>query len=338
MKKLVVIIVNILATLIFPFIVLAVTAPSIVVLDASNPAKTTARLNGVVISDGGEDCEVRFGYGTTTQTAPNFASYDTVTAWVAGYNTYDTVNLDITGLVAGTPYFFRVQIKNTNSTVTSVDGKTFTTETDIDDVISFSGIPDDTSISLNWIKGAGATNSLIRFRTDTYPTTTADGTQVYALADNTYNHTGLLQGTTYYYSIWGESGGAYSVNALNLAMTTTSTETSQGALPAISNPSGWNQAPDETPLVHFQPVYSVLNGLADTWGMPRANFWLGVSLLFCMLCGVGIYMKVHAPALALLVMSLVMAGFVALGLLPSFMIALVVILALGSWSTRPQGV
>ncbi|GAH54380.1 unnamed protein product, partial [marine sediment metagenome] len=59
-----------------------VAAPSITADAATYVAQTTAQLNSTVDDDGGEPCDVRFGYGDETQTADNFLLYDTVTSWV----------------------------------------------------------------------------------------------------------------------------------------------------------------------------------------------------------------------------------------------------------------
>ena len=323
-----------------PYLVLTytATAPVVISVAASNVATNTARLNSTITDSGGDpDCDIRFGYGTTTKIAANFLTYDTVTAWVSGYEQADNPLLDIAGLIAGTPYFFRVQIRNEHSTVTSVSEQTFTTEGGIADMTQFVGYPDVDNISLDWLKAVGADNTLIRYRTDTYPTTTADGTEVYNSTGTFYIHSGLTGGTTYYYSAWGESAGAFSANEINLVMTT-SDDVIGEVLPTGTSPSSLFQSPDETFLANLQPFYSVINGLADTFGMPRGNAWLGLSLLFVMVCGLGLYIAFRAPALSLFVMALVMALLVTLHVLPSFMLVLVALLGLGGWATRPQGV
>lgn len=82
--------------------------------------QTTATLNGYVIDDGGEPCEVRFQYyidgGTWT---------DHTTTYVAGYVTGDSIAVDITGLTDGGLYYCRVQVKNSAGTFTG-SGETFT--------------------------------------------------------------------------------------------------------------------------------------------------------------------------------------------------------------------
>jgi hypothetical protein len=317
------------------------TAPVVISLPAGNIATTSATLNSSITDDGGDPtCQIEFGYGLVSQTAVNYALYTThtsVTVPVSDYDEGDNPYLGIAGLAVGTPYFYRVKITNEFSSIVSVDEQTFTTTAALADMTQFIGSPNLDSISLNWVKAIGATNTLIRSGTDTYPTTIADGTLVYNGAGIFYIHSGLNEGTTYYYSAWGESGGAYSVNAINLVMTTSS-EISLSDIPSITTPTGWFQEPNESFLVNLEPFYTVFNGLADSWGMPRGNAWVGLSLFIIILIGLGLYIKFHAPAFALMVMALAMAGFVVLHILPTFMLYIVLILALGAWSTRPQGV
>lgn len=323
-----------------PYLSVTYTAltPAIVAVDESDVSQTTARLNSLVTNDGGEGCQIRFGYGTTTQTAPNFESYDTRTTLADTYNKDDRPYLDVTGLVADTTYFYRVRITNSITTVTS-DEITFDTTLAVADATKFMGKPYSTSISLTWVRGAGASTVLIRYSTATYPATNTDGTFLYTGDATTYLHSSLSDGTTYYYTIWGVSGATYSsVAGVNLVMTTESDYGSSSELPSGTNPSGWFQEPDESFLVNFQPFYSVINGLADSWGMPRGNMWLSLSLLLVMAAGLGTYIMWRAPAFSLMLMAFIMAGFVALHILPSMMIVLVAALALGAWGTRPQGI
>jgi hypothetical protein len=198
------------------------------------------------------------------------------------------------------------------------------------------GIPDDDNISLSWGKAIGASQTLIRYATDTYPATIADGTQAYLDSGTSYVLSGLTEGTTYYFSAWGKSGATYSTNEVNLVMTTTSGLTST-TLPAGSTPGGWFQAPDASFLVHLQPIYSVVNGLADSFGMPRGNMWFTLMMLIVLAIGIMLYVKFGSASLALFIMALVMGLFIILHIFPTFMLWLVGLLALGGWSTRPQG-
>ncbi|MDD2702284.1 MAG: fibronectin type III domain-containing protein, partial [Sideroxydans sp.] len=284
------------------------------------------------------NCSVRFGYGTTSQAIGDFLLYDTVTAWVAGYTQGQNPYLDIDSLNDDDDYYFRVQIMNEHSTVTSTTEQTFHTSATLDDPTDFQGQPGSTNINLSWVRGEGTSNVLIRYATDDYPATVADGTQIYFDSGSGYNHTGLSGGTTYYYTIWGESGGVYSsVGGVNLAMTTYASIPTGDELEAPTTPFGWYQDPDYTLLENLEPFYSVINNFADDWEMPRNNMWTGIILMICMSLTLGTYIKVKAPALSLLVLCLMLAGAVALHLLASFWIFFAIISGAGAWATRPQG-
>lgn len=329
-----------------PYLSVTYTAltPAINSVAASNIATTSARLNSLITDNGGDPtCQIEFGYGTTSKLAANFATYDTITTVTvpkSDYTEAETPYLDVSGLTDTTTYYFRVRITNELTSVVSTDEQTFDTIASLDDMINFIGYPEEDNISLNWVKAGGATSTVVRYRLDTYPTSATGADGSISVCDTTaivYVHSGLDEGTTYYYSAWGKSGATYSTNAINLAMTTTGGIASD-TLPVPSVPSGMYQEPDETFLANLQPFYSVINGLADTWGMPRGNMWFALVMLVVLAAGVGSYIPWRAPAFSLLLMAIVMALFVMTHILPQFMYVVVAFLALGGWSTRPQGV
>lgn len=64
-----------------------------------------------------------------------------------------------------------------------------------------------TAINLTWAEwyntnATGDVYTYIRYRNDTYPTSPTDGYLAYNGTDETFNHTGLTEGRTYYYSAW----------------------------------------------------------------------------------------------------------------------------------------
>ena len=61
-----------------------------------------------------------------------------------------------------------------------------------------------------------------------------------------------------------------------------------------------------------------------------------IVMLLILAIGVLLYVRFSSPSLALFVMALVMGGFVTLHILPTFMVIVVIGLALGGWATRPQ--
>ncbi len=84
-------------------------------------------------------------------------------------------------------------------------------------IVFFTARSGNTTNHLDWknpVAGYGST--LIRFRTDTFPTGPADGTLLHAAAgtpgaSDSLDHNGLSNGTTYYYAAFTDSGsGVYS--------------------------------------------------------------------------------------------------------------------------------
>ena len=64
-----------------------------------------ATLNGQLVGDGGQVCDVRFEWGTTTD-------YGFETPWQGGMTSGMTFNATIYGLAQGVPYHFRAVAKN----------------------------------------------------------------------------------------------------------------------------------------------------------------------------------------------------------------------------------
>ncbi|MDO8589494.1 MAG: sugar-binding protein [Armatimonadota bacterium] len=71
-------------------------------------------------------------------------------------------------------------------------------------VTSFTATPGDMQNGLSWTNPGTAdwSGTMVRFKTTGYPTGTADGTQIYNGTGASYNHTGLTNGTTYYYAAY----------------------------------------------------------------------------------------------------------------------------------------
>lgn len=260
----------------------ALAAPVVSTLAASNIANTTARLNGYINSSGGELCDVRFQYGTSA------GVYTVNSTWVNDtYDTGDYPYLDITSLTADTQYFFRVQAANSLGTDDG-DEFNFTTSTSLLPPSSIQAMPDGTSISLTWVKGAGATNTLIRGKAGSYPTGITDGTEVYDGAANTVSHTGLTEGTTYYYVAWGESGGEYSETTAEVLATTGIATAATGVPDTPSAPSTWWTASDPTKLSEL-PLYDEFCDVIDGYGIARNTGWLFVFMSIIIIVVAGVF-------------------------------------------------
>jgi hypothetical protein len=313
----------------FATLVSAVTAPSIIAQTATNISTTTARLNAYIITDGSDtSVQVRFGYGTTSLLPANFATYDTITEWVDGYHINNFPFVSVASLVATTPYYFNVQVKNSHSTVTGATEISFTTLTTVASAATFNGLPSATSISLSWVKPSGSNNVLIRCRNDTYPTTTADGAQVYYGSDISYIQASLVSGMTYYYSLWGESGGVYSTTPLNLVLTTSGSSSTIGELPEITLPGNMNQKSSSASWYdNLQPFTGIISAFADDWGMPRDNSMLTLSAFVMVSFGAGAYIKTRNFFISYAIV--IALDLLAIGMHVMFGWSLYVLLALG---------
>ena len=302
--------------------------PTITSKPASNIAQTTARLNGQINNSGGEANEIRWGYGTSSQLAENFATYDTVTTWGGSYDTGALPFLDIATLTPATPYYFRFQARNSIGTVTSGE-LDFTTETTVGTPSNLIGIPSVTTIDLSWTGGTGATQYMIRTKAGEFPATTTDGSLIYFGTGLTFEVTGLTSGTTYYFSIWGESGGTFSTSYDTCLVTTNAgADISDGGI-IISAPWRWMSAPNYTNLANLPVVYDAVNGVADSIQMPRATFWMLLALFTSALGGIMSYVGAgqsgrgtSSQAIGMIVGVVLLSVWWAMQIVPSYIIAL----------------
>ncbi len=97
------------------------TVPNGTTLDATSIDETTAILNGNISDDGGEPCEYRFQYGSNT-------SYGNNTTWSGSEVKDSNFSTMIHNLTLGNIYQYRVQVRNSISTVNG-SNKNFTTAT-----------------------------------------------------------------------------------------------------------------------------------------------------------------------------------------------------------------
>jgi hypothetical protein len=265
--------------------------PSISSVAVTYLATTSVRLNALVNSDGGQACDVRFGYDTVSRSCDFVApgEYTNITVWVE--NTYlkgQTPYVDITGLVAGTPYYFCVQIRNDVSSQTGGE-LTFTTTAGVNKPTDFKAVPTANEVSLSWVKGAGSTETLIRYKLGTYPTSKTDGTLVYLGSETAFLHSDLLPGTTYFYIAWGKSGTTYSTDNATLMATTLAGSSTTGMFGSVTTPSWWFGAPDYTRMNQF-PFYGLINQFSDAYKIPRSTFWFLLAMMISIGAGAGIYM------------------------------------------------
>lgn len=305
-------------------------SPTVATQAATGIGSTSATLHSYLTNDGGEACEIRFQYGLTD-------AYGTDTAWVAGYTTGMSYAKAIAGLDADETYHFRVQAKNGIGT-TNGDDLTFRIGAAMSAPFNFRGNPQATSISLSWAIGRGASQTLIMFRNDTYPTSETDGTQAYLGTSASYTHTGLLPGTSIYYSAWGESGGIYSAGYATVMITSSAGEVdvSEG-LPTPEEPTRWMAAPNYENLSELPLIYDAINAAADTVEMPRETAWLMFAILLSVGAGIFIFTVTKKAFIGLITMTLALVFSWAIQIVPFWipMLSAISVMAI-LWTQRRE--
>lgn len=252
----------------------------------TNVTATSATLNAFLSDDGGEACEVRWGYGTVSKAAGNFDTYDTVTAWGGSYTSGQYPTLNIAGLTPDDDYYFRIQARNDAGTITSATEGDFHTDTSIGTPSNLKATPKAEEIILVWTKGTGASNTLVVRKVGSIPTSKVDGTQIYTGTESTYSDTGLTSGITYGYMAWGSDGaGSYSSSNTTEIMTTLSfvsgNSFTEGA--TTETPEDIADAPDvsgldATPLGTWISEWHAVTGIPV--GIAGVIIFAGMALVF----------------------------------------------------------
>lgn len=173
--------------------------------DATNVGSSSATLQSYVFDDNGDNCQVRFNYGTSI-------TYTDSTSWQSGMNTGDTVSQIISGLISYTTYHFRAEIRDESGNVDYGLDKTFITSSiPPSNPSNFSVVSATTdTINLSWSPGLNSTKTLIRYSASSYPLTVTDGIELFLGTGSSYSHTGLSSGQKVFYTAWGERSGSYS--------------------------------------------------------------------------------------------------------------------------------
>ena len=86
------------------------------------------------------------------------------------------------------------------------------------------------SLSVSWTKGAGADNTLVRYKLGSYPTNTSDGTQAYNSSGTSVDISSLDPGTLYYFRAWSYKTASSEYNTSEYLSDTETTQTT---------PTGW---------------------------------------------------------------------------------------------------
>ena len=279
--------------------------PSILTIAASSVAGTSARLNSGLASDGNDDCTITFGWGLTSASA--VGAYDSYRVVSGTYNSGAYPYLDVTGLLPGHTYYFRVMATNDIGTNVGLE-LTLETPMTLSAPTNFLGDPAATSITLVWSKGAGSTNTLVTYSQTDYPGTITDGTEAYFGSGNTYTLEELESGKNYYFTAWGEDGGDYSSDFATFLMTTSATSTPDiPDMDVPDEPSRWFTT-DYTAMSGMGFIYDGINAAIDVGRIPRATAWFCLAILLAFLAGlIGYLLLGKKLMIAMICMTVVLA-------------------------------
>jgi len=177
-----------------------VAMPEVTSSAVTNLEATTATFNGNVVTDNGSAITER-GVVYSLNSSPTTSDNKVTTSGTTG-----ALSVNITGLSAATTYYYRAYAINAHGTSY---GGNIQIKTLPGDPSGLSGTTISKSqINLTWTKGAGASTTIIRRATGSYPTTVTSGTGVYSGSGTSTNDTGLDAGTTYYYRAWSREGAS----------------------------------------------------------------------------------------------------------------------------------
>jgi hypothetical protein len=168
--------------------------------------------NGGAVYSNGEFC-AKSGAGAwaaVTSTAGMFAVFDdwTDTTWQAGFREGTNFSAGILELTVATAYRFRAKAQNGSgevygSTLVFISSS-YTAKPSGLEARPISG----TEISLTWIKGSGAYQTLVRYKAYEYPSSYTDGGLAYKGDSNSVLVSGLSSGVSYYFRAWTVISGA----------------------------------------------------------------------------------------------------------------------------------
>lgn len=307
------------------------TNPSISVTPATSISVSTAQINASVDNDGGQDCDVRFGYGTTSQLT--VAAYDNQTAWITDtYATGELPYVSLTALSGATTYYFRAEIRNDVGSSESSE-LNFATVNSVNEPSSIIAIPSGTTLSLNWIKGSGAPYTLVRYNTGSYPTTTSSGTLAYLGTGESVILTGLTPGITYYISTWGKSGSTYSTGyettlATMLAYDSGSQDISN--LDQATPNTTFTLTPSDTKIKNIPLLGGLVSMNSTAYKTPSNMLWYLVWVALGILIFVLLYNKANFHFALSMTATAIWFGFGAtLGLTMLWIVVILLIVGLG---------
>lgn len=240
------------------------TIPAVTTNAATNTEETTSTFNGQVtdVFYANNITEEGFEYDTDSG-APYAFNKHTHGGWKV-----NTFLENITSLTKGELYYFRSYGTNVVGTGYGLESTTLT-KPDEPNTFTTTTV-NSTVITCNWVKGTGALNTLIMYKSGSYPVGLADGTLGYNGTGTTFTQGGLTDATQYYFRgwSWASEGGLFTYSDMYAGNTTLTSGPPQVSSVAASSVE--ENTATTTGVVTYSPsnttVWGTQYGLASTYG------------------------------------------------------------------------
>jgi phosphodiesterase/alkaline phosphatase D-like protein len=202
------------------------------------------------------------------------------TAFVAGYNNLNIGNVltyNVTGLTVNITYYYRLRASNACATSSNSNSISATTTSSIvpnAPTASAATAITCTSMNVNWAASSGATTYFLDVATDAGFTAFVSGYNNLNVGNVlTYNVTGLIVNTTYYYRVRANNGCNTSTNSNSITIGTVEpTLSSTITPPAICSGSVFSYIPTSTTSgATFAWTRAVVAGISNAAGAGTGN-------------------------------------------------------------------
>ncbi len=302
----------------------ASSAPTTITQTATDEAKTSIILHGYIDDDGGAENLVMFEYDIDSG-----APYAYNTGWLGtNYTTGQSFEKFVEELNSDDTYYYR-SVANNDVGTGYGDEVIFYTQSSLSSPTAFRAVPRSSSdVSLVWVKGAGSSLTLGRYKTGDFPTGTDDGALAFNITGGSATITDLEPGQTIFVRLWGWDGGAFSSGYTDEIVTTyAGLVEGEGALRTPDVPSNFFGPPAISGLSNL-PVYDNFNARFDDIDMPRAQGWL--ILLFGASIAIGVAVAAFSgiPFVGVAAMLFILGYGTEVQLLPGVYFALIAVLGL----------
>ena len=193
--------------------------PTVQTISASAVAGTSATLNGTVISNGNAT-SIAFCYGTSSSLSGCTTATTTTPTSTSSAGSV-SARADITGLVSGTRYYFRVSGTNSSGTsngsilnfiagsptaITLSPSEITGTSATLNGAVKTNNVTTTTGIC--WGSASTVTNGVLSSCTVVTPTPSSVDSTTSTTTGISYSLSGLTAGTTYYYQVRAIGNGA----------------------------------------------------------------------------------------------------------------------------------